>query len=242
MPYFEQDTTRIYFEEAGAGFPILLIAPGGMKSAISFWRGMSWNPLDALSANHRVIAMDQRNAGASTAPVSASDSWSTYTQDQLGLMDHLGIDKFHVVGMCIGGPYAMGSIEAAPERVASAVLFQSIGLMANDANREAFYDMFDGWANELKSSTTATDTDWQQFRSNMYDGDNFLFNVGDDFVRSCQTPLCVLEGNDLYHPQETSQKIRELAPNLHYIEYWKDATAHGPAMAEVETFLERYSR
>lgn len=241
MPYFEQNKVRIYFEDSGDGFPVLLIAPGGMKSAISFWHAMPWNPLEMLVDNYRVIAMDQRNAGASTAPVSGSDGWHTYAQDQLALMDHLGIDKFHVMGMCIGGPYAMGLIKSAPARVTSAVLFQSIGLMANQGNREAFYSMFDGWADALKPEMDVSDSEWSSFRSNMYDKDDFLFNVGDDFVRQCQTPLCVLEGNDLYHPQETSQRIGTLAPDVHYIERWKDDADRGAAMREVVEFLGRHS-
>ncbi len=89
--------------------------------------------------------MDQRNAGQSSARVSPTDGWHVFTEDQLALMDHVGANRFHVAGMCIGGPYALGLIQAAPERVASAVLFQTIGL---SDNRQAFYEMFDGWTAE----------------------------------------------------------------------------------------------
>ncbi len=241
MPYFAQGGTKIYFEEVGDGHPVLLIAPGGMKSALSFWQATPWNPIAELADSYRVIAMDQRNAGASSAPVSGNDTWSTYAQDQLGLMDHLGVDRFHVMGMCIGGPYAMGLIAEAPQRVACAVLFQSIGLMAGGANRDAFYAMFDDWATQLKPGMDVPDAEWAKFRSSMYDGDDFLFNVGDDFVRSCATPLCVLEGNDLYHPQETSLRLRALAPNVEYIERWKDGADLVPAKQQVIEFLARHS-
>lgn len=241
MPYVETNGAAIYYEETGEGFPVLLIAPGGMKSAIGFWHSMAWNPIVELADRYRVIAMDQRNAGKSSAPVSAADGWDTYAADQLGLLEQLGIDRFHVMGMCIGGPYAMGLIKAAPERVASAVLFQSIGLMSGGSNRAAFYDMFDSWAGPLQSEKAASEAEWQQFRSNMYDGDDFLFNVGDEFVENCSTPLCVLEGNDLYHPQETSQRIRSLAPNQRYIEHWKDDASRGPAMQQVRDFLGMHS-
>jgi len=245
MPHFERDTdtgpVRLNFEESGSGFPVLLIAPGGMRSTISFWRGMAWDPIVELADRYRVIAMDQRNAGSSTAPVTGNDSWATYTADQLALMEHLGAEKFHVMGMCIGGPYAMGLIEAAPERVSSAVLFQSIGLMADQANRGAFHEMFDGWADALKPTMNVSEADWQSFRSNMYDSNEFLFNVGDDFVRNNQTPLCVLEGNDLYHPQETSQKIAQLSNVVHYIERWKEDADRGAAMSQVTEFLARHT-
>jgi len=237
MPFLETDNARLHYEEAGSGTPLLLIAPGGMRSAIGFWQAMDWNPIEELADSYRVIAMDQRNAGESTAAVSGADGWHTYTADQLALLDHLGVDQFHVMGMCIGGPYAMGLIEAAPARVKSAVLFQSIGLMADAGNRETFYDMFDGWANDLKSGMSVSETDWLKFRSNMYDGEHFLFNVGDEFVRGCATPLCVLEGNDIYHPRETSQRIRDLAPDVLYIEQWKTAEVRDGAMAQVRKFL-----
>ena len=237
MPYFETDDARLHYLDTGTGTPLLLIAPGGMRSAIGFWQAMAWNPIEELAPTYRVIAMDQRNAGESTGAVSGADGWHTYTADQLALVDHLGIEAFHVMGMCIGGPYAMGLIEQAKDRVKSAVLFQSIGLMADAANRETFYDMFDGWANDLKPTMSVSDADWNKFRSNMYGGDNFLFNVGDDFVRNCTTPLCVLEGNDIYHPRETSQRIRDLAPDVLYIEQWKADEVRGAAMAQVRGFL-----
>ena len=214
---------------------MLLIAPGGMRSAISYWERTPWNPIEHLSGRYRVIAMDQRNAGGSTAPVSGNDGWHTYTTDQLALMDHLGVDRFHVVGMCIGSPFCMGLIQAAPARVVSAVLFQPIGL---DDNREAFYQMFDSWADELRrtSQPAVADGDWNRFRSNMYDGD-FLFHVDRDFVRTCQTPLLVLAGNDLYHPASTSREVAELAPNAELIERWKDGQAAAAAKDRVVSFL-----
>ena len=88
----------------------------------------------------------------------------------------------------------MGLIQAAPQRVASAVLFQTIGL---SDNRQAFFDMFDGWAAELKPGRPDVSNEaWESFKTNMYSGD-FLFNVSKEFVAQCQTPLLVLLGDDL---------------------------------------------
>ena len=237
MPVFKRDGVEIYYEESGQGFPVLMIAPGGMRSTIELWQVAPWNPVEQLAEDYHVVAMDQRNAGSSRAPVSADDSWHVYTEDQLALMDHLGIDKFHVVSMCIGGPYAMGLIEAAPERVISAILFQPIGL---DNNREAFYEMFDSFAEEHKQTAHAdvSEQTWAQFRSNMYDTD-FLFNQKTDrsFVANCQVPLLVLKGNDLYHPESVSREIVELAPNATLIENWKEPEYKAAAKAAVKDFL-----
>ena len=60
MPIFERGDITLYYEEHGAGFPILLIAPGGMRSAVPFWDQAAWNPIPQLAAHYRVIAMDQR--------------------------------------------------------------------------------------------------------------------------------------------------------------------------------------
>jgi pimeloyl-ACP methyl ester carboxylesterase len=238
MPIFTRGETKLYYEDHGKGFPLLLIAPGGMRSAVSFWEKTPWNVITQLAPHYRVIAMDQRNAGNSSASVRATDSWSVYTDDQLALMDHLGIARFHVAGMCIGGSYCMGLIQAAPQRVASAVLFQPIGL---SNNRPAFFEMFDGWAKELRAThPEANDAAWETFKQTMYGGD-FLFNVSREFVARCSTPLLVLLGNDMYHPEETSRDIVALAPNATLIERWKEPEHNAAAKAAVEQFLAQHT-
>jgi len=238
MPIFKRDDAELYYEEHGAGFPVLLIAPGGMRSAVSFWERTPWNPIEQLAPHYRVIAMDQRNAGKSIAPVRATDSWHVYREDQIALLDHLGIDRFHTAGMCIGGPYIMGLIEKIPRRVASAVIFQTIGL---DDNRPAFFEMFDSWANELKPSRPEVSAEaWESFRNTMYGGD-FLFNVSRDFVRRVQTPLLVLLGNDVYHPEVSSRELAALAPNATLIEKWKEPEHQPAAKKAVADFLARHT-
>jgi pimeloyl-ACP methyl ester carboxylesterase len=238
MPIFARGDLKLYYEEQGRGFPLLLIAPGGMRSAVSFWEKTPWNPIAQLSPHYRVIAMDQRNAGQSVAPIRATDSWRVYTDDQLALLDHLGVERFHVAGMCIGGSYCMGLIHAAPQRVASAVLFQPIGL-AN--NRHAFFEMFDGWATELKAAhSEASESAWEAFKTAMYGGD-FLFSVSREFVARCQTPLLVLLGNDLYHPEATSREIVALAPHATLIEHWKEPAYQPAAQQAIERFLAEHT-
>ena len=238
MPFFEHHDAKIYYEVHGEGYPILLIAPGGMRSSIPFWEKVPWNPIDHLSPHYQVIAMDQRNAGQSTATVTGAENWQTFTADQIALLDHLGVENFHVAGMCIGGPYIMGLIDAVPDRVTSAVIFQSIGLAGN---RDAFYDMFDAWAEELKPKhAEVSDNQWRDFKRAMFGGE-FLFNVSEDFVRDCATPLLVLKGDDLYHPAETSHKIAELASNVTFVEDWKEPEHQNSAKTAVEKFLSQHT-
>jgi pimeloyl-ACP methyl ester carboxylesterase len=235
VPYFERDDVSLYYEEQGQGFPLLLIAPGGMRSAVGYWENTPWNPITQLSGSYRVIAMDQRNAGRSRGPINVGDGWSTFTGDQLALLDHLGVDRFHVAGMCIGGSYIMALIDAAPQRVASGVVFQTIGL---DDNRQAFYDMFDSWADELRPERPdITEAAWSSLREAMYGGDQFLFTAGEEEAKACETPLLVLLGNDIYHPESSSRRLAELAPNATLIEQWKEGDGKASAMAAVERFL-----
>ncbi|HEY2733390.1 MAG TPA: alpha/beta hydrolase, partial [Polyangiales bacterium] len=167
MPTFEHDGATIYFEEHGRGFPILLLAPGGMRSGISFWQRTPYNPIKELSSQFRVIACDQRNAGQSDAPISGEDGWHSYAADQLALLDHLGVTRCHLLGGCIGGAFALRLIEAAPQRMAAAVLQQPIG--HSPSNREVFYELFDSWAREISPRHHDVPSEaWQSFREHMY--------------------------------------------------------------------------
>jgi pimeloyl-ACP methyl ester carboxylesterase len=202
-----------------------------MRSAVSFWKTSQFDPITELSAHFRVIAMDQRNAGQSTAPVSGDDGWHSYTADHIALLDHLGVERTHLLGGCIGGPYSLGLIKAAPGRVTAAVLQQSIGF---NNNRDLFYEMFQTWADAIKGDhPEADESAWRSFRSNMFDGD-FDFNVGREFVRQCEVPLLVLMGDDGYHPQTTSREIAELAPNATLVENWKSPEQDGTVAGVVE--------
>ena len=237
MPLFERAGTSLYYEEFGTGYPLLLFAPGGMRSGVEFWHRSPFDPTREFAADFRVIAMDQRNAGRSRAPVNAADSWDTYSADHLALLDHLGLRRAHVMGGCIGSSYCFNIIKNAPERISAAVLQNPIGL---HENREAFREMFDGWGKELaRDRADVNEKDLASFRESMYGGD-FVFCVSRDFVRGCQTPLMLLAGDDLYHPAPISREIAELAPNLEYVPEWKSAAAAPLAVERVRAFLKKH--
>ena len=77
MPTVERDGATIYYEETGnsSGYPLLLLAPGGLNSAIPFWHRMPLNPIEAFKDEYRIIAMDQRNAANSSGPLRTDDAW-----------------------------------------------------------------------------------------------------------------------------------------------------------------------
>jgi pimeloyl-ACP methyl ester carboxylesterase len=239
MAIFENGPVTIHYDVEGTGFPVLLIAPGGMHSANDIWNRMAWNPRAALRDRYRVIGMDQRNAGASTAPVSANDDWATYTADQLALLDHLAIDKCHVIGMCIGGPYIMGLLREAPQRFASAVLLQPVGI---DGNTAVLMEMFQAWASTLAPAhPEASADDWAAFADNMYGGE-FVLSVDRADVEACPTPMLIFMGDDIYHPQSTSRELAALAPNATLIEQWKDDELLATTDATIKEFLAAHSR
>src|SRR4030095_12295696 len=104
MSFYEKGPVRIHYEEAGSGFPLLLIAGGGLNSTIAgLKRGDPFNPIDELQGEYRTVASGLRNAimGQSSGPLEVDRPWDSYTDDHIGLMDHLGIDKFMVMGFCI---------------------------------------------------------------------------------------------------------------------------------------------
>jgi pimeloyl-ACP methyl ester carboxylesterase len=127
--YYEKGNVRIRYAEIGTGFPLLATPGGGLNSRIAVWANAVINIPEEFKNDFRVITMDQRNAtgGESTGPVPVDDPWGAFADDQLGLMDHLGIRQFFFFGNCIGGPFAMKLMERAPQRVVAALLSQPVG-------------------------------------------------------------------------------------------------------------------
>src|SRR5258706_15628660 len=74
MPFYEKGDVRIRYEEAGGGFPLLLVPGGGLNSRISNWRTAVFNSMEIFKDEFRCIAMDQRNAngGESPGPIPAA--------------------------------------------------------------------------------------------------------------------------------------------------------------------------
>ena len=152
MLSFDHHGAHIHYEEFGRGFPLLTFAPAGLQSVIEVWGQPSApiNPTTEFAANFRVVAMDQRNAGGqSRAPITAQDGWDSYTADHIALLDHLGIDKCHLYGQCIGGSFILNMLKHHPERVQSAVLARPIGRVGPMTGRTA---NFNGWAETLTTT------------------------------------------------------------------------------------------
>ncbi|MDL5157596.1 alpha/beta fold hydrolase [Actinomycetospora termitidis] len=232
----ENGDVRIHYEERGEGFPVLTFAPGGMRSAIEWWSAAPWDVPDALAGDHRVLLTDQRNAGESWAPVTADDGWDSYTDDHLALLDHLGIERCHLLGMCIGGSFIANLVRRAPDRVAAAVVLQPIGL---DGNRELFHGTFDDFAEkQAPDHPEASEDDWRSFRENLYGADHTLFSVPDEAVARLDVPLLVFAGGDEPHPASASEMLAEVAPQATLVERWKAPEYNDAARESIASFFE----
>jgi pimeloyl-ACP methyl ester carboxylesterase len=240
--FYEKGPVRIHYEEAGSGFPLLLIAGGGLNSAISGLRTGPFNVIEEFKGEYRCIAADLRNAngGNSSGPLEVDRPWDAYTDDHIGLMDHLGIDKFMVLGFCIGGPFIWNLIERAPNRVVAAVLAQPSG--SRPELRDLFYDNnIKGWGPELvKRRPEITMQTVDRFLTRMYRTNaDFVFTVTRDFVRTCQTPVLILPDDIPAHPYAVAMEAAMLAPKAEVSMFpWKEPKERIPlAVRQIRSFL-----
>jgi pimeloyl-ACP methyl ester carboxylesterase len=243
MPFYEKGDVRIHYEEAGSGFPLLIIPGGGLNATMSFFTGTApFNAMEEFKGQYRCITMDLRNAkgGQSSGPLEIDRPWDAYADDQLGLMDHLGIKEFLVMGFCIGGPFIWNLLKRAPERIVAAVLAQPSGFRPEMP--DLFYtNNIAAWGPALcarRPDITMAMVD--QFLSTMYRANaDFVFTVTRDFVRACQTPILVLPDDIPAHPYEVAMESALLAPKAQVSLYpWKEPKDRIPlAVRHVRTFL-----
>ena len=244
MGTYEKGPVRIHFEESGSGYPLLVIPGGGLNSTIAGLSGSSspFNPMQEFKSEYRCIAADLRNAvsGQSSGPLEPDRPWDAITDDHLGVMDHLGIDKFMVHGFCIGGPLIWNLIKRAPNRVVAAVLAQPSG--SRPEARDLFYDNnIKGWGPELvKSHPEITMEMVDKYLSKMYRSDpDFVFTVTRDFVRNCQTPVLILPDDIPAHPYAIAMEAAMLAPKGEVSMFpWKHPPERIPlAIRQIQSFL-----
>jgi len=226
MPTIENGDVKIHYEEAGDGFPLLVIPGGGLNATIAGMANHAFDPLDALSDRYRVIALDLRNAngGGTEGPLEIERTWDGFTDDQLGLMDHLGIDKFMVLGFCIGGPMIWNLLKRAGERVVCATFVHPSGYTSSHPT--LYYDNnIKGWAPDFVARRPEyTLEQVSAFLHNMYTKRaDFVLTVDRDFVRGCRTPVLILPDDIPAHPYATAMESALLAPNAQVSLYpWKE--------------------
>lgn len=247
MPTYEKGAVCIYYEDHGSGFPLLIIPGGGLNSTIAGLREARtpFDPIETFKGEYRCIAADLRNAseGQSIGPLEVERPWDAYTDDHLSMMDHLGIDKFLVLGFCIGGPFIWNLLKRAPGRVVAGVLAQPSG--SRPEKRGIFYEgNMKGWGPELvKRRSDITMETVDRFLTKMYrTDDDFVFTVTRDFVRGCKTPVLILPDDIPQHPYAVAMESAMLAPNSEVSMFpWKEPMERIPlAVRQIRSFLKAH--
>ena len=245
--FYQRGSVRIYYEEEGSGFPLLLLPGGGLNSTVASLKGGNPFPaIDEFKGEYRCITADLRNApsGQSTGPVEADRPWESYADDHLGLMDHLGIDKFMVMGFCIGGPFIGSLLKRAPNRIAAAVLAQPVGWrpeMRDRSYQGSFWKTWPALVTEKRPDITMQLA--EQFIVKMFETDaDFLFTVSRDFMRTCQNPILVLPDDVPAHPLAPAMECAMLAPKAEVSIFpWKEPKERIPlAVRQIHSFLKAH--
>ena len=240
---YERGPVKIHYVEVGSGFPLMLIAGGGLSSNVDGLR----NPFDCwkeFSGEYRCIAADLRNGpnGRSTGPLEVDRPWDSYTDDHIGLMDHLGINQFFVMGFCIGGPLIWNLLKRAPDRVAGAVIAQPSGFRP-ELPTYNYDNNMSAWGPELvKRRPEITMAMVDKFLTNMYQNRDFTFTAPRDFVRQCQVPLLICPDDIPAHPYRVAMEAAMLAPKAEVSMFpWLHPKERIPlALRQMHSFLKAH--
>jgi pimeloyl-ACP methyl ester carboxylesterase len=243
--FYEKGRVRIHYEDTGSGYPLLVIPGGGLNSVAAGLRTSPIDPMKEFKGEYRCIAADLRNAvtGQSTGPLEVDRPWDSHTDDQIGLMDHLGINKFVVMGFCIGGPFIWNLLKRAPDRIVAAVLAQPVGFRPEMPT--VLYDgSLTGWGPDLMLKRKDITRDMiEKYLTNMYRTNaDFVLTVTRDFVRNCQTPVLILPDDIPAHPFKVAMEAAMLAPKSEVSMYpWKEPKERIPlAVRQVRSFLKAH--
>jgi pimeloyl-ACP methyl ester carboxylesterase len=118
------------YDIIGSGPPLLLMSPGGFDATIEKWRTQGvytrLKLLDHLPARFSCIVYDRRESGESGGRVEHI-TWAQYVAQARGLLDHLKIDRAHIMGACMGCSPAMAFGVAHAERTRRLVLYWPVG-------------------------------------------------------------------------------------------------------------------
>lgn len=124
------DGIPTYYETHGSGPPLLMCSPGGFDADIEKWRTQGIYSqikfLDNLSQHFTCIAYDRRDTGRSGGRVERV-TWPDYARHAKGMLEHLGHERAHIMGGCMGCSVAIAFGTAYPQHASSLVLFWPVG-------------------------------------------------------------------------------------------------------------------
>ena len=118
MPKIQANGIELFYEESGAGEPLLLIA--GFACDHTNWRKL----VPLLASSYRLITFDNRGVGQSSSPTTPY-TIGQMAEDTIGFLDAIGLDSVHVAGHSMGGQIALELALSSPTRVKSLILLSS---------------------------------------------------------------------------------------------------------------------
>jgi pimeloyl-ACP methyl ester carboxylesterase len=130
MPIHTIDGIPTRYEILGAGPPLLMFSPGGFNATLDTWSSLGayarTKPLEHLSRSYTCIIFDRRETGQSGGRVERI-GWGHYVAQGKGLLDHLQIERAHLMGGCMGCAPVLAFGVAHPEIVLSMLLYWPVG-------------------------------------------------------------------------------------------------------------------
>ena len=118
------------YEVVGSGPPLLMFSPGGFDATLDKWSTQSIyariRPVDHLSQHYSCIIFDRRETGESGGRVERI-TWAHYAAQGKGLLDHLEIERAHIMGACMGCCPAIALAVAHPMAARSLLLYWPVG-------------------------------------------------------------------------------------------------------------------
>ncbi|MBB3458706.1 pimeloyl-ACP methyl ester carboxylesterase [Rhizobium sp. BK313] len=242
MPILSVNDGEIFYEESGQGYPVLLFAPGFLGSRIERWYTnpsrpgveQDWrDPIPLFEPHFRVVRLDVRNAGRSRASVGPDYDWSSYTADYLALLQHLGIEKCHVMGGCIGVSFALALEQAAPGTISAQVLQNPIGL--SETNRATVDGEVAHWKSTLANRPDIDASLLRAAGERMFATD-FIFSVTREYTATSSVPTLLMPGDDTMHPVTVSADLARLT-RAEVLTPWKGPKYRDAAVERARDFL-----
>ena len=259
--FFDSDGVQIHYVDEGSGEPVVLLH-GFTGSAQRHWGRTG--VIDALqAAGYRVLAMDCRGHGQSGKPEDPAAYGLQMVDDVIRLLDHLDVERAHLVGYSMGGAIVNQLIVHNPDRVATATLVGA-GFDDPDEASSSFLALADGFEREDASAlirgVTSSDGDGPSedeiaamsaslFERNPPEvlaavarGLSALYEVTPDELRSVTLPALAITGEFDTQNIPAVRRMADVLASLEVVEIpgASHATSVRPSAAHLVEFFGRH--
>lgn len=249
MPFFENEGTRLFYEDTGTGKPLVLLH-GLTSNHQMFYREIGY-----LKDKFRIIALDSRGHGDSDRP--AEFTLDDHIADTIALLDYLKLDSVYVLGVSMGSYIAQGVAIKQPERVEKLILAAT----KSYGEQSSMAEMFDRYKEQLEGMSISEKlaissqlifhdqeavNAWQKRiakNSRMLNaGEQGAasaalrdFDFRDDLKRITAETLVISGKHDGLNPPEKGRETAVLIPNADYMEF--QDSGHAPNVEQDRLFL-----